>query len=131
MPPIRKYGGQPQLEDVAFELAPDELSGIIQMGDKFVILKCEGRTESVDVKPQDVHDVLYQDIFEKKLRLAMNDKFDEIRSKARIDNYLASTSQVARPRETGRADRRDHPAPRFGGPADRRSLATLDSAARI
>jgi parvulin-like peptidyl-prolyl isomerase len=94
VPPIRKYGGQPQLEEVAFELAPDELSGIIQMGDKFVILKCEGRTESVDVKLQDVHDVLYQDIFEKKLRLAMNDKFNEIRSKARIDNYLANTSQA-------------------------------------
>jgi parvulin-like peptidyl-prolyl isomerase len=93
VPPIRKFGGQPQLEDVAFELAKDELSGIIQMGDKFVILKCEGRTEPVEVKPEDVHDVLYQDIFEKKLRVAMSDKFAEIRSKARIDNYLANTSQ--------------------------------------
>jgi parvulin-like peptidyl-prolyl isomerase len=94
VPPIRKFGGQPQLEDVAFELAKDELSGIIQMGDKFVILKCEGRTEPVEVKPEDVHDVLYQDIFEKKLRVAMSDKFAEIRSKARIDNYLANTSQA-------------------------------------
>ena len=64
------------------------------MGDKFVILKCEGRTEPVDVKLEDVHDVLYQDIFEKKLRIAMSDKFTEIRSKARIDNYLANTSQA-------------------------------------
>jgi parvulin-like peptidyl-prolyl isomerase len=94
VPPIRKFGGQPQLEDVAFELSPNELSGIIQMGDKFVILKCEGRTEPVDIKPQDVHDVLYSDIFEKKLRIAMNDKFTEIRTKARIDNYLANTSQA-------------------------------------
>ena len=93
VPPIRKFGGQPQLEDVAFELKPDELSGIIQLGDKFVILKCEGRTEPVDVKPKEVHDVLYQDIFEKKLRMAMSDKFDDIRTKARIDNFLAGTSQ--------------------------------------
>ena len=70
-----------------------ELSGIIQLGDKFVILKCEGRTEPVEVKPQEVRDILYQDIFEKKLRIAMSDKFDEIRTKARIDNYLAGTSQ--------------------------------------
>jgi parvulin-like peptidyl-prolyl isomerase len=94
VPPIRRNGGQPQLENVAFELAADELSGIIQLGDKFVILKCEGRTEPVKVKDQEVRDILHQDIFEKKLRIAMNDKFTEIHDKARIDNYLAGTSQA-------------------------------------
>jgi parvulin-like peptidyl-prolyl isomerase len=94
VPPIRRFGGQPQLEDIAFELAPGELSGIIQLGDKFAILKCEGRTEPVEVNLQEVQDILYQDLFEKKLRMAMNDKFAEIRSQARIDNYLAGTSQA-------------------------------------
>ena len=93
VPPIRRYGGQPQLEDVAFELQPGELSGIIQLGDKFVILKCEGRTEPVDVKFQEVRQILHQDIYEKKLRMAMGEKFEEIRTKARIDNFLAGTSQ--------------------------------------
>jgi parvulin-like peptidyl-prolyl isomerase len=94
VPPIRRYGGQPQLEEVAFELQPGELSGIVQIGDKFVILKCEGRTEPIEVNQQEVRDILYQDIFEKKLRLAMNEKFEAIRSQARIDNYLAGTSQA-------------------------------------
>jgi parvulin-like peptidyl-prolyl isomerase len=94
VPPIRRFGGQPQLEDVAFELEPGELSGIIQMGDKFVILKCEGRTEPIEVNQQDVHQILYQDIYEKKLRMAMNEKFDELRAQARIDNFLAGTSQA-------------------------------------
>jgi hypothetical protein len=94
VPPIRKFGGQPQLEDVAFALKPNELSGIIQLADKFVILKCEGRTKPVEINPKDVHDVLYQDIFEKKLRMAMSEKFDDIRAKARIDNFLADTSQA-------------------------------------
>lgn len=94
VPPIQRFGGQPQLEDVAFELKPDELSGIIQLGDKFVILKCEGRTQPVAVNQQEVQEILYQDIYEKKLRLAMNSKFDEIRAHARIDNYLAGTSQA-------------------------------------
>jgi len=93
VPPIQRYGGQPQLEDVAFELQPNELSGIIQLGERFVILKCEGRTQPVKVNPQEVQEILYQDIYEKKLRLAMNEKFEEIRSHARIDNYLAGTSQ--------------------------------------
>jgi parvulin-like peptidyl-prolyl isomerase len=94
VPPIRRHGGQPQLEDVAFELQPGELSGIIQLGERFVILKCEGRTDPVDVKFEDVRDVLYQDIYEKKLRLAMATKFEEIRTRARIDNFLAGTSQA-------------------------------------
>ncbi len=94
VPPLRRFGGQPQLEEVAFELQPNELSGIIQLGDSFVILKCEGRTDPVDVNLQEVRDVLYQDIFEKKLRLVMNEKFDEIRALARIDNFLAGTSQA-------------------------------------
>ena len=58
VPPIRRYGGQPQLEDVAYELKPGELSGIIQLGDKFVILKCEGRTQPVEVNPQEVQSIL-------------------------------------------------------------------------
>jgi parvulin-like peptidyl-prolyl isomerase len=93
VPPIRHYGGQPQIEDVAFDLKAGELSGIIQLGDKFVILRCEGRTQPVEVNPQEVQTILKQDIFEKKLRMAMGEKFDDIRSKARIDNFLAGTSQ--------------------------------------
>jgi parvulin-like peptidyl-prolyl isomerase len=92
VPPIRHYGGQPQLEEVAFDLKPGDLSGIIQLGDKFVILKCEGRTQPVEVNPQEVQTILKQDIFEKKLRMAMGEKFDDIRSKARIDNFLTGTS---------------------------------------
>ncbi len=94
VPPIRRFGGQPQLEDTAFGLKTGELSGIIQLGDRFVILKCEGRTAPVEVNMQEVHDILYQDIFEKKLRMAMGEKFDEIRAKSRIDNFLAGTSQA-------------------------------------
>lgn len=93
VPPIRRYGGQPQLEDVAFELQPGELSGIVQLGDKFVVLKCEGRTKPVEVNIKEVQDILRQDIFEKKLRMAMGTKFEDIKTKARIDNFLAGTSQ--------------------------------------
>jgi parvulin-like peptidyl-prolyl isomerase len=93
VPPIRRNGGQPQLEEVAFEMAQDELSGIVQLGDKFVILRCEGRTEPVQVRADEVNEILNQDIYEKKLRIAMNDKFTEIHDRARIDNYLAGSSQ--------------------------------------
>jgi hypothetical protein len=108
---------------VAFELAAGDLSGIVQVGDKFVILKCEGRTESISVTFDEVRDILYQDIFEKKLRLAMSDKFAEIRTKARIDNYLAGTSQA--PERV-----RDQRAGTAGTPANTRAGARVDSAVR-
>jgi parvulin-like peptidyl-prolyl isomerase len=92
VPPLGRHGGQPQLEDIAFQLQPGQLSGVIQVMDKFVILRCEGRTERVDVDEKDVRDILYRDIYEKKLRMAMGQKYDEIHDKARIDNYLAGTT---------------------------------------
>jgi parvulin-like peptidyl-prolyl isomerase len=118
VPPIRRFGGQPQLEDVAFELQPGDLSGIIQLADKFVILKCEGRTEPVDVDQQEVQQILYQDIYEKKLRMAMNEKFDEIRDHARIDNFLAGTSQAperVKPNTTTQTPRVDTAVQPAGG----------------
>jgi parvulin-like peptidyl-prolyl isomerase len=109
VPPIRRFGGQPQLEDVAFDLKPGELSGVIQLGDKFVILKCEGHTQPVEVNRQEVDQILREDIFEKKLRMAMGEKFEEIRNKSRIDNFLAGTSQApdrvkGEPGKTSRVD---------------------------
>ena len=108
-PPFRRPAAT-RRRRVRFEAG--ELSGIIQLGDRFVILKCEGRTEPVEVNPQEVHDILYQDIFEKKLRMAMSEKFDEIRSKARIDNYLANTSQSP---DRVKADGREAAAGRIDG----------------
>ena len=94
VPPIQRHGGQPQLEEVAFNLQPGELSGIVQVADKFIILKCEGRTDPVDVVVADVQENLRQDIFEKKTRVAMSQRFEEIRNNARIDNLLAGTSKA-------------------------------------
>ena len=122
VPPVRRFGGQPQIEDVAFELQPGDLSGIIQLGDKFVILKCEGRTDPVEINLQEVQEILRQDIYEKKLRVAMNEKFEDIRSHARIDNFLAGTSQApdrVKPEATTGAPRVDTAVQPTGGTAPR------------
>jgi len=88
------FGVLPGHAPLLAQLQPGELSGIIQLGDRFVILKCEGLTQPVELKYEEVRDVLYQDIFEKKLRMAMAKKFDELRAKSRIDNFLAGTTQA-------------------------------------
>lgn len=93
VPPIRRHGGQPQLEKVAFEMTPADPPRIVQLGDKFVVLKYEGRTETKEIEFEAVKDILMQDIYEKKLRIAMGTRLEEIRANARIDNYLTGTTQ--------------------------------------
>jgi parvulin-like peptidyl-prolyl isomerase len=94
VPPIRRHGGREQLEDAAFKLQPEQLSGIIQLGDKFIILRCLGRTEPLDVQFDAVREILYHDLYEKKLRIAMSERFEELQAEARIENRLTGRTQT-------------------------------------
>jgi parvulin-like peptidyl-prolyl isomerase len=97
VPPIKKYGGQPRLEEEAFALRPGELSGIIQIGETFIILRCEEYTTPVHVEFAAVRDELYHDLFEKKMHLAMREQYEKLQDAATIDNYLANTSHSPTP----------------------------------
>ena len=95
VPPIQRYGGQPLLEQEAFELKKGEISGVIQVGgDRYVVLFCEGRTAPVKVNFQEVKKLIYDDLREKKMRLAMAQEFTKLEDNAQIDNYLAGTSKA-------------------------------------
>ncbi|MEI7861256.1 MAG: peptidylprolyl isomerase, partial [Planctomycetota bacterium] len=61
VPPIQRFGGQPALEREAFALKPGELSGIVQIADRFLVLFCEGYTEPMAVKFAEVRDELHED----------------------------------------------------------------------
>ena len=102
VPPIQKHGGQPLLEKEAFALKPGELSGIIQVGDTYVILFCEGRTKPINTSFEEVKDLLYRDIHEKKLRMAMAKIFDDLKDNSRIDNFLAGNLESAQEGRGGR-----------------------------
>jgi parvulin-like peptidyl-prolyl isomerase len=93
VPPVQKHGGQPVLEREAFSLAVGELSGVIQVGDKFVILLCEGYTQPAGqgVPFEEVRDLIYADVMEKKLRIEMDKEFARLQGAAKIENRLAST----------------------------------------
>ena len=75
------------------------------MGDKFIIMKCLGRTKPIVEQLSEVQDDLVKDIREKKLRLAMADEFDQIRESAQIDNFIAGTSQTGRAQGPAKAGR--------------------------
>ncbi len=93
VPPIKRNGGQPLLEKEAFALKPGELSGIIAVDGKFVILRCLAFTKPRKLDFAQVRDIIYQDILQKKTRLAMADFFQRLQDSATIDNFLAGTSQ--------------------------------------
>lgn len=95
VPPIGRYSGRKKLEDEAFLLQPGELSGLIEVGEHWIILLCLGRTEPIVTDRADpkIRQQLFDDIHEKKLRVAMSEKFNEIKSAASIDNFLLGTTQ--------------------------------------
>jgi parvulin-like peptidyl-prolyl isomerase len=81
------------IEEEAFRLQPGELSGIISVADKYLILRCLGRTQPVVRDFAAVEGELRRDLLEKKMRLAMADEFDRLKEAAQIDNFLTGTSQ--------------------------------------
>lgn len=96
VPPIRKFGGQPAIEKEAFALKPGELSGIIATGDKYIILRCQGQTDPVVKDFNAVSEELLKSISERKSRLAMAKKFDELKADAEIDNFLEVVKKTTR-----------------------------------
>ncbi|MFM1904717.1 MAG: hypothetical protein RLZZ440_2617 [Planctomycetota bacterium] len=102
VPPIQRYGGQPTLEREVFGLQPGELSGVVQIADRFMVIFCEGFTEPAKVAFDEVRTELYDDIFEKKQRVEMARYFTHLRGAAAIDNFLAGTSQAPAKGGSGR-----------------------------
>jgi parvulin-like peptidyl-prolyl isomerase len=120
VPPIRQFSGQPDLEKEAFRLKPGEISGIVQVSDKYVIMYLEGFTKPVQVSRDEVKNLIYEDVHEKKLRLKMASEFDRIKDEARIDNYLAGTSQS--PQRTAKAGARTNGISSAGPASGGRSI---------
>lgn len=94
VPPIRMHGGQPKIEEEAFKLQPGQLSSIVAIEDKFIIMRCLGRTRPVVKDYKDVKDELYADIEEKMMRVAMAKEFERLKEAAQIDNFLTGTVQA-------------------------------------
>jgi hypothetical protein len=94
VPPIQRHGGREELEKEAFAMQTGEISKVIQVGEHWVIMYCTGQTEPVVTDFDAVKDELHRNILEKKMRLAMYEKFQQVREAAQVDNFLAGTSQT-------------------------------------
>ncbi len=103
VPPIARYAGQPILEREAFQLKPGELSGVIQVGENFVILLCEGFTEPIKMDIKEARKYIYEDLHEKKLRMAMAKEFERLQEQSEVDNVLAGTFHHPKVKADGKA----------------------------
>ncbi len=93
VPPIQMHGGRQILEDEAFRLKPGEISGLIPVGNTWIVVWCKGRTTPVVQEFDAVKDELYRDILEKKMRVAMSEEFQKLQGASQIDNFLVGSSQ--------------------------------------
>ncbi len=103
VPPIKRHGGQPLLEEEAFSLQAGELSGVIPVGKRFVLLLCERRTKTTDVKFEQVEELLHEDMYEKRQRIEMGRIFRQLQEQATVDNFLAGTSRQPKPKRVSAA----------------------------
>ena len=94
IPPLRKNSGQPILETAAFKLQPGEMSGIIEAGGQYLVLRSQGLTAPVSTQMSAVQSELYKDILEKKQRIAMEKHLEALLAAAQIDNFLARKVQL-------------------------------------
>jgi len=97
VPPVRLNGGQPLIEREAFKLKTGDLSDIVVTGDKYILMYCVGRTKPIVSKLDDVRDQLIKDLQETKFRDMMSKTFDDLRTRAQIDNYLLGSVQSGKP----------------------------------
>ncbi|MDD3469395.1 MAG: peptidylprolyl isomerase [Thermoguttaceae bacterium] len=98
IPPIQKYTGSQLLEDEAFKLKDGEISSVISLGknqrggEYYVILRCEGQTEPVDVDFETVKDQIHEDIAYQKRNIQAAAILEAYRNNSSIDNFIDGTS---------------------------------------
>ncbi len=96
VPPIRQFSGaHEELRRAAFKMKTlGEISGIIQVDHQYVILKFEGRTEPIEHDLDDVKIQLDQELREREVQKMVANTFDDLKSRARIDNHITGESKA-------------------------------------
>ncbi len=89
IPPLRRYAGDPKIEEVAFALQPGEVSGVIEVPGQFVILQCEKHIAGREINEQQrvaASAAIRDHLVEKNLAQAAGTMFQRLQEKVRIAN---------------------------------------------
>ena len=89
VPPIRRHMGVPQLEAAAFRLEEGEVSDIIQVDDRYIILQCERHIPPTYIDERyrkDAEQRLADQIRDNKLRTVASQLFRKLQDQAKVVN---------------------------------------------
>lgn len=95
IPPIRRHGGHPNVEQEAFNLREGEISPLIQVDNRWVIIKSEGLTEQVVTDISQIQEELVAQLTEEKTQEAVARVFEDIQAQAVIHNHLTGESTAS------------------------------------
>lgn len=123
--PIPRHSGSKAIEEAAFRLREGEVSGVIQIPENkhWIIIKCEGHTQPVEVAFEEVRPMLETELRDAKVKARAHATFEKLKDQARIDNYLTGVTTgsdnkvVARPGSSIRQASGTQPATRRQAPA--------------
>jgi len=125
VPPIPRHSSIPNVEEVAFKMKPGHISAVVQLDDspsRYVIMKCEGRTDPVVTQLDDqVRAELEDQLRKQKTQELVAKVFQEIKDNTRVDNYYTNTATGGT--KPGNVSRTDGAKPVATRPATKRSPA--------
>ncbi|MEM9827397.1 MAG: peptidylprolyl isomerase [Planctomycetota bacterium] len=93
IPPIRRHTGDAKLEDAVFALKDGEVSPIMMLGDRWIILQAVRRIPATPPPPNAIDQVkeqLYDDIRDQKMRSASGKIFAELQKQAQVKIVLGN-----------------------------------------
>lgn len=91
IPPIRRYSGNTEVEEVAFALGDQEVSEVLQVGDQWLILQAVRRMQATNPSPAAmpaIREQIRDTIRDEKVRVAASRLFTELREQAQVVRIL-------------------------------------------
>lgn len=86
IPPIRRYLGEKEVEDVAFRLRDGEISPVLQVGNQYILLKCDGRLPPRNIALDQVRGRLSEKIRDDKTPQLAKQVFRRLQDQAVVVN---------------------------------------------
>jgi parvulin-like peptidyl-prolyl isomerase len=88
IPPVHRYGGPKEIEDALFNMRDGQISPVLKVRDKYVIVKREMMLPGRNVPMAKVRDRLRHFIEERKIQKVSDEIFEQLEDKAQVQNYL-------------------------------------------
>jgi parvulin-like peptidyl-prolyl isomerase len=92
IPPIRRHIGDPQVEQVVFNLKDGDISPVIPAGDQFLVLKRESLLPPTNMRMEQVQERLEEMVRDRKMRKVAHEVFRTLQSGAVVRNVYNDTA---------------------------------------